>query len=110
MDKIFFDDKSKSYILIGEIFFWTATINQWKHLLKTDAYKDIIIDSLKYLSENGKIDVFDFVIMPNLIYLIWRINEMNGKETAQASFLKYTFHEFKKRFTFVFIGICSTCK
>jgi REP element-mobilizing transposase RayT len=81
---------------IGEIFFWTATINQWQNLLKPDRYKDIIIDSLGYLSDAGKIDVFGFVIMPNHIHLIWRTKELNGKETAQGSFLKYTAHEFRK--------------
>ncbi len=40
--------------------------------------------------------VFAFVIMPNHIHLIWRVKELNGKETAQGSFLKYTAHEFKK--------------
>ena len=39
MDKSFFEYKRKWYISIGEIFFWTATINQWKHLLKAYAYK-----------------------------------------------------------------------
>jgi REP element-mobilizing transposase RayT len=34
--------------------------------------------------------------MPNHIHLIWRIKELNGKETLQGSFLKYTAHEFKK--------------
>jgi len=28
--------------------------------------------------------------------LIWKTNELNGKETAQGSFLKYTAHEFRK--------------
>jgi len=90
------DNKRKSYIEIGEIFFWTATINQWQKLLQPDKYKDIIIDSLNYLSNTGKIDVFGFVIMPNHIHLIWRTKELNGKETAQGSFLKYTAHEFRK--------------
>ncbi len=88
--------KRKSFIEIGEIFFWTATINNWNHLLKEDAYKQIIIDSLNNLSERELIDVFAFVIMPNHIHLIWRTNKMNGKETAQSSFLKYTAHQFKK--------------
>ncbi len=90
------DNKRKSYIEIGEIFFWTATTNQWQKLLQPDKYKDIIIDSLIYLSNTGKIDVFGFVIMPNHIHLIWRTKELNGKETAQGSFLKYTAHEFRK--------------
>ena len=81
---------------IGEIFFWTATINQWQKLLQPYKYKDIIIDSLNYLSHAGKIDVFGFVIMPNHIHLILRTKELNGKETAQGSFLKYTAHEFRK--------------
>ena len=96
MDKNIFYSKRKNHIEIGEIFFWTATINEWQQLLKMDAYKNIIIRSLQYLSDAGKIDVFAFVIMPNHIHLIWRIKEMNGKETAQGSFLKYTAHEFKK--------------
>ncbi len=88
--------KRKSYIEIGEIFFWTATINNWQRLLFKDKYKKVIVSSLTYLSDLGKIDVFSFVIMPNHIHLIWRINELNGKETSQGSFLKYTAHEFKK--------------
>jgi len=35
-------------------------------------------------------------MMPNHIHLIWRMDEHNGKETAQGSFLKFTAHEFKK--------------
>ena len=96
MDNDLFASRRKSYIDIGDIFFWTATINNWQNLLLKDEYKNIILSSLNYLSESGKIDVFGFVIMPNHIHLIWRINEMNGKETAQGSFLKYTAHEFKK--------------
>ena len=91
-----FEYKRKSYIEPGELFFWTATINNWFRLLEEDVYKDIAVSSLEYLSHAGKIDVFAFTIMPNHIHLIWRINDMNGKETAQASFLKYTAHEFKK--------------
>lgn len=93
MGEDIFKQKRKSYIEIGEVFFWTATINQWQKLLLDDRYKDVVIDSLEYLSNEGKIDVFAFVIMPNHIHLIWRTNELNGKETAQGSFLKYTAHK-----------------
>jgi putative transposase len=58
--------------------------------------RDIVIGSLEYLSDKGKIDVFAFVLMPNHIHLIWRLNEENGKESAKGSFLKFTAHEFKK--------------
>lgn len=96
MDKDMFKERRNSFIEMGEIYFWTATINKWQRLLEKDEYKCVIINSLDHLSENGKIDVFAFVIMPNHIHLIWRINELNGKETSQGSFLKYTAHEFKK--------------
>lgn len=87
-----------SHMDSDELYFWTATINGWQKLLEKDSFKDLIISSLKYLSNKGKIDVFAFVIMPNHIHLIWRINELNGKETPQGSFLKYTAHELKKCF------------
>jgi len=91
--------KRKSYIEIGEVFFWTATINRWQKLLFSDEYKDVIIQSLEYLSNEGKTDVYAFVIMPNHIHLIWKINDRNGKETTQGSFLKYTAHRFRKMAT-----------
>jgi putative transposase len=96
MDRSLFPPKRKSHIDRGEIYFWTATINNWQRLLEKDEYKDVVIDSLQYLTDEGKIDVFAFIIMPNHIHLIWRVNEPNGKESPQGSFLKYTAHTFKK--------------
>jgi putative transposase len=96
MQENIFTPRRKSYMHIGDIFFWTATINQWQLLLWNDKYKDVVINSLRYLSDKGKIDLFAFVIMPNHIHLIWRTKELNGKETVQGSFLKYTAHEFRK--------------
>ena len=65
-------------------------------MLEPDDVKQIIVDSLLYLSEKKKIEVYAFVVMPNHIHLIWQINDKNGKETAQGSFLKFTAHAFKK--------------
>jgi REP element-mobilizing transposase RayT len=80
----------------GKVYFWTATINGWQHLLKNDVFKNIIIHSLTYLVAQKKITVYAFIIMPNHVHFIWQINDVNGKETPQTSFLKYTAHEFKK--------------
>ena len=57
-------------------------------------FKDVIIESLDTLSSRGNLDVFAFVIMPNLIHLIRRLKEINGKESASKLFLKYTAHKF----------------
>ena len=45
--------------------FFTATILEWKQLLKDDSYKDIVIDSLSFLAKEGSVVVYGFVIMPN---------------------------------------------
>ena len=50
--------------------FFTATILEWKQLLKQDRYKDVIIDSLTFLVEEGRAVIYGFVIMPNNIHLL----------------------------------------
>jgi REP element-mobilizing transposase RayT len=87
----------KSYTARGEIYFWTATIHKWIPLLNSDDNKQLIINYLKKLSDEGLITVYAFVIMPNHIHLIWQQNTLNGKETPKGSLLKYTAHEFLKR-------------
>ena len=78
------DRNSKMYL--NEVYFWTSTIYQWKHLLKQDKYKEILIDSLANLTERKKIKVYGFVIMPNHVHLLWEMIEKNGKEVPHASF------------------------
>jgi putative transposase len=86
----------KSYTSLSKIYFWTATIHKWLPLLENDFNKQIIVDSLKYLSDKELITVYAFVIMPNHIHLIWEQNKMNGKETVKGSLLKHTAHAFLK--------------
>ena len=57
MTKSIFIPVRKNYIEMGAIYFWTATINNWQRLLEAEEYKKIIINSLNYLSDVGKIDV-----------------------------------------------------
>lgn len=94
-----FTSSRNSYMEFDKIYFWTATINNWQKLLLPDSFKDVIIYSLDYLSKKNLIDVFGFVIMPNHIHLLWRMKEMNGKETPKASLLKFTAHQFKSMLT-----------
>lgn len=74
----------------NSLYFFTATILEWKHLLKKDKYKDIIVQSLKYLHTKEKIKVYAFVIMPNHIHLVWKILGENNYSDIQRNFLKYT--------------------
>ncbi len=50
--------------------YFTATILEWKHLLKQDSYKDIIVSSLEFLVKENRIKVFGFAVMSNHIHVI----------------------------------------
>ena len=86
----------KSHTSLGKIYFWTATIHKWYTLLEDDKMKNIIIDYLKILSDEKKITMYGFVIMPNHLHYLWQQNILNGKELPKGSFMKYTAHKFRK--------------
>jgi REP element-mobilizing transposase RayT len=52
--------------------FFTATILEWQPLLLENRYKDIIIDSLRFMVQHQRVVLYSFVIMPNHIHLIWQ--------------------------------------
>ena len=76
--------------------FFTATIQEWKHLLKEDKYKNIIVDTLKFLVKEGNVTINGFVIMPNHLHIIWQATGNNDLKKIQNSFIKHTSKEFKK--------------
>lgn len=79
---------------LGEVYFWTDTIKDWKTLLKHDSFKWIVMEQLQWLKQKGKIMIYGYVIMPNHLHLIWEMHEKNGKEMPYASFNKWTSHQF----------------
>lgn len=83
-----------SKMFLNEVYFWTDTIRDWKHLLNTDEFKQLIIESWKYLVQREKVSIYGFVIMPNHIHVVWEMKEKNGKEMPHASFNKFTAHQF----------------
>ncbi len=76
--------------------YFTATILEWKHLLKPDKYKDVIIDSLKFLVKEKRVQVNTFVIMSNHIHLIWQVQKGFERENVQRDFLKFTSQTIKR--------------
>ena len=62
-----FKAQRNSIMLLDEVYFWTATIKNWKTLLADDEFKQTIIYSLKELVFREKVFVYAFVIMPNHI-------------------------------------------
>jgi REP element-mobilizing transposase RayT len=75
--------------------FFTATIQEWKKLLEPDKYKDIIIDSFRFLAEDNRIRLNAFVIMSNHIHLIWQMQPLIHPDNVQRDFLKYTAQQIK---------------
>lgn len=75
--------------------FFTATILEWKRLLKPDKYKEVILASMRFLVTEKRVKIYSFVIMPNHIHLIWRIIPPHKREDVQRDFLKYTAQKIK---------------
>src|SRR5690242_13749370 len=86
-----------SFTNLNEIYFWTATIKNWNHLLKDDEYKLIVMNSLQWLCKNDLVNIYGYVIMPNHIHLLWQQLKKNGKEYPKNSFQKYTAHIFRQK-------------
>ena len=81
---------------LNRVYFFTASILNWQNLLCSRQYKQVIIDSLKYLSDRRKIKIYAFVIMPNHIHFLWEMLAKNGREMPYSSFMKHTGHLFLK--------------
>ena len=76
--------------MIKNYFFFTPTVLNWKHLLKFDKYKEIIIESFKFLVKAERVRIFAFVIMPNHFHTVWKINKNLEKSDFQRDSMKYT--------------------
>lgn len=79
--------------------FYTATIHKWKHLLRDDKHKEIIIDSLRFMVTEKRIELNAFVIMSNHIHLIWQPLFGFTPTDIQSSFMKYTAQQLKRSLT-----------
>jgi REP element-mobilizing transposase RayT len=79
--------------------FYTATINKWQHLLSNDEHKNIIMESLKFLVNEKRIELNAFVIMSNHIHLIWQPMFGFSLTDIQSSFIKYTAQQLKRSLT-----------
>ena len=76
--------------------YYTATIQNRKHLLQDDKHKEIIIDSLRFLVKEKRIELNAFVIMSNHIHLIWQPMFGFTPSAIQSSFMKYTAQQLKR--------------
>ncbi len=59
-------------------------------LLKPDKYKEIIKESIRFIVEDKRAKVYGFVIMPNHLHLLWKIELQWRLEEIQRDFMKFT--------------------
>ncbi|MDO8368812.1 MAG: transposase [Saprospiraceae bacterium] len=78
-----------------DLYFTTATVKNWKHLLRPDKYKKIIVDSLIYLAKEQTVRIHAFVIMPNHFHLIWQMIAEQSLSKVQLRFMKYIAQQIK---------------
>ena len=76
--------------------FITVTCYEWLPLISSSNEKEIIIQSLQFLTNQKKIHVYAFVLMDNHFHLIWRIRQGFKRADVQRDFLHYTAKEIIK--------------
>ncbi len=76
----------KRYI---DLYFTTATILNWYPLLKDDSYKDVVIESFRFVVNNKRAAIWAFVIMDNHIHLIWQILAPYTLPNVRRDMLKF---------------------
>ena len=77
--------------------FFTATIYKWNNLLKDDHYKDILIDCLKFLVYDKRVEVNALVIMSNHVHIIWQPLQQYTLTQIQTTFMTHSAKSIKKK-------------
>ena len=72
------------------IYFYTASILDWKRILTDETRRNIILGSLQHLVDQQAVKVYAFVIMPNHIHLLWQPVSNEKVKNVQLSFMKFT--------------------
>jgi REP element-mobilizing transposase RayT len=75
---------------LNHVQFFSAVRNDWIRLLDSDEAKDTTIKALKYQVEIGHVKIAAFVIMPNHLHIIWRVQNEYNLEDVLRDFLKFT--------------------
>ena len=76
--------------------FVTATILNWHPLLKQEKYKNLILESLRFLVKSNRIILYAYCIMDTHIHLIWQVKGDIALSVIRRDFFKYTAQQFKR--------------
>ena len=78
-----------------DLYFTTATVKGWKHLLKPDKYKKIITDSFEFLVKEQTVWLYAFVIMPNHFHWVWQLRSEQTLARVQLRLMKFVAQHIK---------------
>lgn len=70
--------------------FITTTCLEWKPALQNDRYKEVVIESMRFLVHNKRVIVYAFVIMHNHFHMIWQMVGEHQRVRVQRDFLRFT--------------------
>ena len=70
--------------------FITVTCLEWKPLLEMERHREIVTQSMRFLSNAGRMRISAFVLMNNHFHLIWQMIGEHRRVDVQRDFLKYT--------------------
>ena len=68
----------------------TSAVIGWIPLFQQKCYRDIVLGSLCFLVEDGRIDLHGYVLLPNHIHLIFSLKEDYTLSAFLRDFHKYT--------------------
>jgi len=78
------------------LFFVTSTVLKWIKLFNKKEFAQIVIDSLKYITEEDWINIYAFVLMPNHIHLILKFSANHTADQVFRDFHKFTSQQILK--------------
>jgi putative transposase len=76
--------------------FITVTCLEWKPVLQDDKFKDIILESLRFLVMKQRVAVYAFVILNNHFHLIWQMMDDHKRDEVQRDFSRFTSQQILK--------------
>ncbi|MCP4423783.1 MAG: hypothetical protein GY803_04760 [Chloroflexi bacterium] len=87
--------KWKNFYEPNTIFFFTSRITDQIHILRTDAFKQIVIDVLRWYMAKHIISLYGYVLMSNHIHLLLSAPSAKGLE----QYLQHTLRKSSLRIT-----------
>lgn len=79
-----------SLVLTKELYFTTSTVIDWMDVFTRPAYKQIIVDSLKYCQTQKGLEIYAWVLMTNHLHMIVSMESNQSIGDVLRDFKKFT--------------------